>query len=79
MGIHNSTRVPAGAPDSVCKSLITTCAPLALSLFSKSRRSCVSFVPMVEIDNNPVENAIRPVALGRKNYLFAGSHEAAQR
>jgi len=31
------------------------------------------------IDNNLVENAIRPVALGRKNYLFAGSHEAAQR
>ena len=32
----------------------------------------------LEIDNNPVENAIRPVALGRKNYLFAGSHESAQ-
>lgn len=32
-----------------------------------------------EIDNNMVENAIRPVALGRKNYLFAGSHEGAQR
>lgn len=31
------------------------------------------------IDNNPIENSIRPVALGRKNYLFAGSHEAAQR
>src|SRR5690606_8772710 len=31
------------------------------------------------IDNNLVENAIRPVALGRKNYLFAGSHEAAGR
>ncbi len=31
------------------------------------------------IDNNLVENAIRPVALGRKNYLFAGSHEAAKR
>ena len=31
------------------------------------------------IDNNPVENAIRPVAIGRKNYLFAGSHQAAQR
>ena len=31
------------------------------------------------IDNNLVENAIRPVALGRKNYLFAGSHEAAER
>ncbi len=31
------------------------------------------------IDNNRIENSIRPVALGRKNYLFAGSHEAAQR
>ena len=33
----------------------------------------------LQIDNNLVENTIRPVALGRKNYLFAGSHEAAQR
>jgi len=31
----------------------------------------------LEIDNNLVENAIRPLALGRKNYLFAGSHDAA--
>ena len=30
------------------------------------------------IDNNLIENSIRPVALGRKNYMFAGSHEAAQ-
>lgn len=34
---------------------------------------------ILNIDNNPVENSIRPVALGRKNYLFAGSHEAARR
>jgi transposase len=33
----------------------------------------------LKIDNNPVENSIRPVAIGRKNYLFAGSHEAAKR
>ncbi len=32
-----------------------------------------------EIDNNLVENSIRPVALGRKNYLFAGSHNGARR
>lgn len=32
----------------------------------------------LNIDNNPVENAIRLVAVWRKNYLFAGSHEAAQ-
>ena len=34
---------------------------------------------ILEIDNNLIENAIRPVALGRKNYLFAGSHEGARR
>lgn len=34
---------------------------------------------MLHIDNNPVENSIRPVAIGRKNYLFAGSHEGAKR
>jgi transposase len=33
----------------------------------------------LEIDNNLVENSIRPIAIGRKNYLFAGSHQAAQR
>src|SRR6516162_4009015 len=33
----------------------------------------------IEIDNNSVERAIRPVALGRKNHLFAGSDGGAQR
>lgn len=33
----------------------------------------------IEIDNNSVENAVRPMALGRRNYLFAGSHKAAER
>ena len=31
------------------------------------------------IDNNLVENAIRPITLGRKNWLFAGSERAGQR
>jgi transposase len=31
------------------------------------------------IDNNPVENCIRPIALGKKNWLFAGSERAGQR
>ena len=31
------------------------------------------------IDNNPVENIIRPIALGRKNWLFTGSERAGQR
>ncbi len=32
----------------------------------------------LQIDNNPVENSIRSIAVGRKNYLFAGSHEGAK-
>ena len=32
-----------------------------------------------DIDNNGVENAIRPLALGRKNYLLCGNHDAAVR
>jgi transposase len=35
--------------------------------------------PLLEIDNNLVENAIRPTVLGRKNYLFSGSHQGAER
>jgi len=34
---------------------------------------------ILEIDNNLAENLIRPVALGRKNYMFAGSHAGAKR
>ena len=33
----------------------------------------------IELDNNSVERAIRPVALGRKNHLFAGSDGGAER
>ena len=34
--------------------------------------------PRIKLDNNLIENKIRPLALGRKNYLFAGSHRSAQ-
>ena len=33
----------------------------------------------VPIDNNPAENAIRPLAVGRKNWLFVGSQQAGER
>ena len=32
----------------------------------------------IEIDNNVVERAMRPIALGRKNHLFAGSDEGGR-
>ena len=31
------------------------------------------------IDNNPVENTIRPIAIGKKNWLFVGSERAGKR
>lgn len=32
----------------------------------------------LKIDNNHAENQIRPIALGRKNWLFCGNHDAAE-
>lgn len=52
---------------------------LAYSIERWDRLSLYTKDGMLNIDNNPVENSIRPVAVGRKNYLFAGSHQAAQR
>jgi transposase len=34
---------------------------------------------LLPIDNNPVENSIRPIAIGKKNWLFAGSERAGKR
>jgi hypothetical protein len=45
----------------------------------------VNLLPLIEpffedcrihLDNNAIENKIRPLALGRKNFLFVGSHGA---
>ena len=33
----------------------------------------------LEIDNNQIENAIRPSALGKKNFLFIGHPKAGER
>jgi len=52
---------------------------IAYSLNRWQRLSAYVNNGRLNIDNNPVENSIRPVAIGRKNYLFAGSHEAAKR
>jgi hypothetical protein len=52
---------------------------IAYALPRWKRLSIYTTASYLNIDNNPVETTIRPVALGRKNYLFAGSHDAAQR
>jgi len=44
-------------------------------------RALVRYVDggLLEIDNNPAERALRCVALGRKNYLFAGANSGGER
>ena len=63
-------------PDVLPKSSIGQAIAYTLGLWPRLTR--YTQYGQVEIDNNLVENSIRPVALGRKNYMFAGSHEAAQ-
>jgi transposase len=59
------------------KSKIGQAIAYALGIWSKMEKYLDH--PEVQIDNNQVENSIRPVAIGRKNYLFAGSHQGAKR
>jgi len=50
--------------------------------YSLKRRVTLTRSPddgAVPIDNNPVENQIRPWALGRSNWLFAGSLRSGKR
>jgi transposase len=61
----------------VPKSSIGMAISYALNLWKRLKVYLTD--PKTLIDNNLIENTIRPAALGRKNYLFAGSHEAAQR
>ena len=49
----------------------------ALGLWDALLRYCDD--GRIEIDNNPAERALRTVAIGRKNYLFAGSDAGGER
>jgi len=64
-------------PSVLPKSLVGQAINYTLGLWPRLKRYTDN--GLYEIDNNFVENSIRPVALGRKNYLFAGSHEGAER
>jgi transposase len=59
------------------KSDTTAAIRYALSLWDALVRYCDD--GRLEIDNNAAERALRAVALGRKNYLFAGSDSGGER
>ena len=52
----------------------------ALGYANNTWERLIRFVddPQAGIDNNPAENAIRPVALGRKNWLFIGNERSGR-
>jgi hypothetical protein len=53
----------------------------ALRYIIKRRTALTRFATdaRLEADNNIAENAIRCIALGRRNWLFAGSHSSGER
>jgi transposase len=59
------------------KSLIGKAISYTYSIYPRLVRYVID--GRYKIDNNGVENGVRPLALGRKNYLFCGNHEAAER
>jgi transposase len=56
------------------KSALGQAAAYTLNMWAKLRR-CFDY-PEVELSNNLAENSMRPVALGRKNWLHVGSAQA---
>lgn len=58
------------------KSALGRACQYTLDLWARLERYAQPGAGAVEIDNNWAENAMRPVALGRKNWLHIGSEEA---
>jgi transposase len=59
------------------KSEVTQAIHYAMGRWTQLLRYCSD--GLLEIDNNAAERALRAVALGRKNYLFAGADTGGQR
>lgn len=59
------------------KSLIGKAISYAYNIYPRLARYVLD--GRYKIDNNGAENGVRPLALGRKNYMFCGNNEAAER
>jgi Transposase and inactivated derivatives len=64
-------------PHVLPKSLIGKAISYAYGIYQRLVRYVVD--GRYRIDNNLAENAVRPMALGRKNYLFCSNHQSAER
>ena len=71
------TAIQAARGDALPKSALAKACNYTLTLSQR----LIRFLdyPVVELSNNLAENAIRPLALGRKNWIHLGSKEAGPR
>ncbi len=70
-------QLPKTLPKTLPKSPIGIAIAYTLNRWAKL--AIYATDPYIEIDTNRIENAIRPLAIGRKNYLFVGSDEGGNR
>ena len=71
------SRIEAARSDALPKSMLAKACNYTLTLWARLTRFLDH--PMLELSNNLAENAIRPVALGRRNWIHIGSEEAGPR
>ena len=71
------TAIEAARSAALPKSALVKACNYTLTLWSRLSRFLE--YPELELSNNLAENAIRPVALGRKNWIHVGSKEAGPR
>ena len=71
------TAIESARIDALPKSPLAKACSYTLTLWSRLTRFLE--YPVLELSNNLAENAIRPVALGRKNWIHVGSKEAGPR
>ena len=71
------TAIEAARIDALPKSPLAKACNYTLTLWSRLTRFLE--YPVLELSNNLAENSIRPVALGRKNWIHVGSKEAGPR
>jgi transposase len=71
------SQVEAARSGALPKSVLAKACNYTLTLWTRLTRFLE--YPELELSNNCAENAIRPVALGRKNWIHIGSEEAGPR
>ena len=71
------TQIHAAKGQTLPKSALAKACNYTLTLWH--RLTCFLDHPILELSNNAAENAIRPVVLGRKNWIHFGSQDAGPR